>query len=174
MRAYELAEHIVKVKGGYELKSKHGNKNLGKYPTRAGAEKRERQVQYFKHVNESADKEELATVHSAIADLLPIAMKELGLENLPKIKIVRTMDNDGQPTFGCFSNGGITLAVSGRHPVDICRTLAHELVHYKQKLDNKLNADSGETGSNEENEANSVAGIILRKFNKEFPQHIAN
>ena len=42
-------EHIVKVKGGYELRSKHGDKNLGKYPTRAGAEKRERQVQYFKH-----------------------------------------------------------------------------------------------------------------------------
>ena len=46
-------EHIVKVKGGYELKSKHGNKNLGKYPTKAGAEKRERQVQYFKHAGES-------------------------------------------------------------------------------------------------------------------------
>lgn len=45
----DVEEHIVKVKGGYELKSKHGNKNLGKYPTRAGAEKRERQVQYFKH-----------------------------------------------------------------------------------------------------------------------------
>jgi hypothetical protein len=44
-----VKEHIVKVKGGYELKSKHGNKNLGKYPTKAGAEKRERQVQYFKH-----------------------------------------------------------------------------------------------------------------------------
>jgi predicted kinase len=44
-----LPEHIVKVPGGYELRSKHGNKNLGKYPTRAGAEKRERQVQYFKH-----------------------------------------------------------------------------------------------------------------------------
>jgi len=48
----DIEEHIVKVKGGYELKSKHGNKNLGKYPTRAGAEKRERQVQYFKHANE--------------------------------------------------------------------------------------------------------------------------
>jgi len=45
----DVEEHIVKVKGGYELKSKHGNKNLGKYPTKAGAEKRERQVQYFKH-----------------------------------------------------------------------------------------------------------------------------
>jgi hypothetical protein len=45
----ELEEHIVKVKGGYELKSKHGDKNLGKYSTKAGAEKREQQVQYFKH-----------------------------------------------------------------------------------------------------------------------------
>ena len=45
----EVEEHIVKVKGGYELKSKHGDKNLGKYPTRAGAEKRERQIQFFKH-----------------------------------------------------------------------------------------------------------------------------
>lgn len=115
-----------------------------------------------------------SSAHSAIADLLPIAMDELGLENLPKIKIVKTMDNNGQPTFGCFSNDGITLAINGRHPVDICRTLAHELVHYKQMLDDKLNPDSGETGSSEENEANSVAGVILRKFNKEFPKHIAN
>jgi hypothetical protein len=45
-----VGEHIVKVKGGYELKSKKTGKNLGKYPTKAGAEKRERQVQYFKHV----------------------------------------------------------------------------------------------------------------------------
>jgi hypothetical protein len=50
----DLAEHIVKVKGGYELKSKHGNKNLGKYSTKAGAEKRERQVQYFKHAHEDS------------------------------------------------------------------------------------------------------------------------
>lgn len=44
-----FGEHIVKVQGGYELKSKKTGKNLGKYPTKAGAEKRERQVQYFKH-----------------------------------------------------------------------------------------------------------------------------
>lgn len=45
-------EHIVKVKGGYELKSKSTGKNLGKYPNKAGAEKRERQVQFFKHQHE--------------------------------------------------------------------------------------------------------------------------
>ena len=49
----EIREHIVKVAGGYELRSKKTGRNLGKYPTKAGAEKRERQVQYFKHVGEN-------------------------------------------------------------------------------------------------------------------------
>jgi len=42
-------EDIRKVKGGYRLVSKNSGKNLGTYPTRAGAIERERQVQYFKH-----------------------------------------------------------------------------------------------------------------------------
>jgi hypothetical protein len=54
LKASEIKEHIVKVKGGYELKSKKTGKNLGKYPTKAGAEKRERQVQYFKHMGEGS------------------------------------------------------------------------------------------------------------------------
>ena len=51
----KIQEIIRKVKDGYRLYSKDGKKNLGTYPTRAGAEKRERQVQYFKHRNESVD-----------------------------------------------------------------------------------------------------------------------
>jgi hypothetical protein len=46
-------ETIVKVGSQYELKS-HTGKNLGKYPTKAGAKKREQQVNYFKHVKEDA------------------------------------------------------------------------------------------------------------------------
>ena len=42
-------ESIVKRDGGYRLVSKKSGKNLGTYPTRAGAERREREVQYFKH-----------------------------------------------------------------------------------------------------------------------------
>jgi hypothetical protein len=45
-------EHIVKTSSGYSLRSKNTGKNLGTYPTKAGAEKRERQVQYFKHMGE--------------------------------------------------------------------------------------------------------------------------
>ena len=48
-----IDETIKKVGSQYELVSKSG-KNLGKYPTRAGAEKREQQVNYFKHVKEDA------------------------------------------------------------------------------------------------------------------------
>jgi hypothetical protein len=51
--AKSVDETIKKVGSQYELVSKSG-KNLGKYPTRAGAEKRERQVNYFKHVKEDA------------------------------------------------------------------------------------------------------------------------
>lgn len=71
-----VAEHIVKVKGGYELRSKHGNKNLGKYPTRAGAEKRERQVQYFKHAKEGVAEGDMAPVHVSGKEL-PGAVERL-------------------------------------------------------------------------------------------------
>jgi hypothetical protein len=47
----EINETIRKINGDYRLYSSSG-KNLGTYPTREGAEKRERQVQYFKHANE--------------------------------------------------------------------------------------------------------------------------
>jgi hypothetical protein len=48
----ELDEHIVKQGSSFELKSKKTGKNLGKYKSKAGAVKRERQVEYFKHLHE--------------------------------------------------------------------------------------------------------------------------
>ena len=41
---------IKKVKGGYKVLSENGKKNLGgPYKTKGEAEKRLRQVEYFKH-----------------------------------------------------------------------------------------------------------------------------
>jgi len=48
-----IGEHIVKQGSEYCLKSKKSGKNLGCYPSRKGAEKREKQVQYFKHMKEN-------------------------------------------------------------------------------------------------------------------------
>ena len=44
-----MTETIVKVGSQYRLVSKKTGKNLGTYPSKEGALKRERQVQYFKH-----------------------------------------------------------------------------------------------------------------------------
>jgi hypothetical protein len=48
----EIEEHIVKKGEKYCLVSKKTHKNLGCYRSRKGAEKREKQVQYFKHLEE--------------------------------------------------------------------------------------------------------------------------
>ena len=48
-----IGEHIVKQGSKYCLKSKKSGKNLGCYDSRKGAEKREKQVQYFKHMKEN-------------------------------------------------------------------------------------------------------------------------
>jgi Zn-dependent peptidase ImmA (M78 family) len=53
------------------------------------------------------------------------------------------------------------------------RTLAHELVHYKQDVEHKIGPDSGETGSPIENEANALAGQIMRRFDEENPELFA-
>lgn len=49
---------------------------------------------------------------------------------------------------------------------DPLRSLAHEIRHFKQKLDGVLHEKSGEDGSEHENEANSFSGLMIRKFGK--------
>lgn len=113
-------------------------------------------------------------IMNALEDFLPFAMKLLKLNKLPKISIHKTIESDDQPTFGGYNpeTNSIELALKDRHPADILRTLAHELVHYKQHITDGLDDRSGLTGSPEENQANAQAGIIMRHFNKRFPQYL--
>jgi len=124
------------------------------------------------HCNESINSNSDAEFPNLLAKFLPIAMQDLKLDKLPKIKLEKHIqDKDGQATFGRFVNNTCTihLAIADRHPVDILRTLAHELTHYKQYTLNELTSGSGRTGSPEENQAHVMAGIIMRHFNKSFP-----
>jgi phage gp16-like protein len=50
------------------------------------------------------------------------------------------------------------------------RTLAHELCHYRQWSKDQLHDNSGDTGSDQENEANAVAGVIMRNWNQAHPE----
>ena len=109
---------------------------------------------------------------SAVEKFLPIAVKVLDLNKLPEIKLEPYLDHQDYPSFGRFVNDdrAIYLGIKDRHPIDILRTFAHELVHFKQSLDGDLNQDSGKTGSSEENQAHTKAGIIMRMFNKKYPE----
>ena len=68
------------------------------------------------------------------------------------------------------NNHDIHIYCKGRHMVDVMRSVAHELMHMKQMLDNRLYDNSGDDGSNEENEAHSFSGLMIRKFGRERPK----
>lgn len=53
---------------------------------------------------------------------------------------------------------------------DVLRSLAHEMMHFKQKLRGDLKYNSGRDGSPHENEANTFSGIMVRKFGRMFPE----
>lgn len=121
------------------------------------------------------DIETINTLKDSIKNFLPIAMNILGIKKLPRISFKLKINPDGQQTsFGQYipEKNTILVGIDGRHPVDVLRTLAHELVHYKQHRQGKLDKHSGKTGSDEENGANAIAGIIMRHYNKQHPTAI--
>ena len=114
------------------------------------------------------------TLVDALRDFLPIAVKFLKLKTLPKIHLVKELHDTHVPTFGRFENDTreISVVVDNRNPVDIIRTLSHELAHYAQEERGELNADSWHTGSSAENQAHEQAGIMMREFDKQFPAYL--
>lgn len=104
------------------------------------------------------------------------ASQHLGLKNTPKINLKKPDEQDVATSFGGYNpkTKEILLQTKNRQPMDIFRTLAHELVHAKQHEDGKIGHDitkEGETGSEYENEANAKAGVIMRHFGKQNPNY---
>ena len=106
---------------------------------------------------------------------LSFALRELGIRKKPK-KIVFTdtlsdiTRDDDRQSFGSYNPDTMTITIfrGDRHRADILRTFAHELVHHKQRVEKEtLN---GKTGSSTENEANAMAGILMRKFSDVEPK----
>jgi hypothetical protein len=91
----------------------------------------------------------------------------------PTIKLINSPEYTQQyHSFGGYipSSKKLIVVVHNRNMADILRTIAHEMVHHMQNLDGRLNYKSGEEGSPDENEANSLAGVIMRKFGRENPE----
>ena len=108
-----------------------------------------------------------------IDDFVLYVANELNLENnIPNIVISDDeFEAENMKSFGKYTPelNEIRIVIINRNLADILRTLAHELVHCKQRIENKLNDDSNITGSSEENEANAIAGILMRNYGKINP-----
>ena len=118
--------------------------------------------------------QENANVVEMFKKFLPLAMEVLEVDSLPKMRFAPDLNTGDQPSFGMYSpdDNMLAVALANRHPVDILRTVAHELVHFKQNMNGELNPDSGETGSPHETQAHEIAGVIMRHFNKRYPEYL--
>ena len=94
------------------------------------------------------------------------------MDNLPNIKI----SNDDfaakkMKSFGKYTPDlkEIVVVMVNRNLADVLRTLAHEIVHHKQNLENKLDVNSNDDGSDIENEANALAAVFMRVYGKNNP-----
>lgn len=108
-------------------------------------------------------------------EFIKFVVKELQLPSLPRsIRFADANYAAEHLSFGTYNplNDEIVISKENRHPVDVLRTLAHELVHHKQRLDGKTL--DGNDGSDIENEANAVAGELMRKFRKIRPEIFKN
>lgn len=110
--------------------------------------------------------------NNILKDFVDYSSNLMGVEK-PYVRY-KTDKGEGQPSFGGYAPQSKTLTVytKNRHPMDILRTVAHEMVHHKQNEDGRLGKDiekEGATGSDIENEANLEAGKIMRWFGKANP-----
>jgi len=108
-----------------------------------------------------------------IDDFIKFADEKLELGgDLPEIvlsddeKEASTMKSFGKYT---PETNELRVVITNRNLADVLRTFAHELVHHKQRKDNRIEQNSNQTGSEIENEANALAGVLMREFGQINP-----
>lgn len=116
-------------------------------------------------------------VKEMMKSFFPYAQKRMGFVQQPSIDFVDDLENAEDP-LGKTAHYDpktmtISLYVSNRHPVDIIRSLSHELIHHTQNCCGKFkeNLDTGEGYAQKnshlreiEREAYEQGNLIFRDF----------
>lgn len=109
-------------------------------------------------------KENTKNIDAIFDEFIVYAKKFLKLKQLPKIIFVR--DGNFASKINAFgvinASNKIYIEIQNRQPMDILRTLAHELTHYHQHQQDIHG--NGKPGSKTENQANAIAGEMVRRF----------
>lgn len=130
-----------------------------------------------KHFNatltEEVTRKELAPM---LDSFVSFASEKLGIKSMPKVRY--KSDEDDYNSFAAYNpkDNELSVQTKNRHPMDVFRSVAHELVHHKQNEEGRIGkniAKEGETGSDIENEANAEAGKVMRWFAKANPDYFS-
>ena len=108
---------------------------------------------------------------NTIQNFVEFATKRLKLKETPKVILINGPEYANQKSSlgGYSTETQEVYAVShNRLTADICRTIAHELVHRKQDEVGLLRSveSDGADGSPIENQAHAVAGILMREYGR--------
>lgn len=109
----------------------------------------------------------------SITDFINFAKKYLDIHDDIKVELAfeRTPDLKTTAYYDTTSNL-VKVYAKNRAIIDVCRSISHELVHHQQNIQGRLTdtAKDGQDGTPIENEANAVAGIIIRKYGNLHPE----
>lgn len=105
-----------------------------------------------------------------ISQFLQFVKDNLDLEEIPNIHILDKR-KDGM-TYGMFNPQTEDVDVYGKNRglADVLRTSAHEYVHYKQKIENRIPENLQHRDHELESEANTKAGDLVYMFGIEHPE----
>jgi hypothetical protein len=97
--------------------------------------------------------------------------KQLELKTVPTVKIQN--NRDGLKTTANYDytkeNKIIKVCAKNRALVDVCRSVAHEMVHHKQYEQGRLKVQPPDIGGEIEDEANAKAGQYIKMYSKKDP-----
>lgn len=122
----------------------------------------------LKNIHSSFDERQKQTIR----DFIKFLQSELPLSEDFEIDFV-SEKTDNMTTGVRLAKHRIKVLSAGRMLIDTLRTLAHEWVHefQHQKMGLKDTDKIQNIGGPEENMANSLSGIFIKKFAKQFPEN---
>lgn len=113
-----------------------------------------------------------STQNDVVKEFVKFIRKELPLKKDTTVTFLEKRDQS-MTTGVRRPNSEIFVLTSKRLLIDVLRTLAHEWVHEYQHQTMGLKDDQPvqDIGGKVENMANALGGIMVKKFEKQFPKH---
>ena len=115
---------------------------------------------YDNLISESVNNDQMS---NRVKDFVKFATNEIGFNKMVPVKL--TTSHDELTTTAHYDPGKeIVIYINNRATVDVFRSIAHEMQHHKQFEQNRLIGKIQDIGGEIENEANAVAGILIKKY----------